>query len=336
MRAAVVYEHGDLDQIVVEPDYPEPDIPEGWVKVRVGASSINYHDIFSRRGMPGIKLPLPLIIGSDIAGEVVELGSGVEGVETGMRVLIDPSPRAENGGGMIGERFDGGRAEYCVCHAVQLVPIPDEVSYNHAASIPLAYATAHRMMMTRGEIQAGEKVLVLGASGGVGTACVLLAKMVGAEVIACASTADKLTRLRMLGADQVVNYIEQDMREAVWELVGKPRVVGSGGVDMVVNCTGGGTWADSIRCMKVGGRLVTCGATAGFDEQIDIRYVWTYEHSLLGSNGWRRSDIEAMLGYIEDGTLEPVVDRVMPLEDVREAERLMEDREVFGKIVLVP
>ena len=336
MRAAVVYQHGDLDQIVFESDYPEPAIPEGWVKIRVRASSINYHDVFSRRGMPGIKLPLPLIIGSDVAGEVVELGASVDRVEPGMRVLIDPAPRAENGGGMIGERFDGGRAEYCVCHAVQLVPIPDSVSFEAAASIPLAYATAHRMMMTRGKIEAGEKVLVLGASGGVGTACVLLAKMAGAEVIACASTATKLDRLQELGADHLVNYVDDDMREAVWDLVGKPRVVGGGGVEMVINCTGGGTWKDSTRCMKVGGRLVTCGATAGFDEQIDIRYVWTYEHSLLGSNGWRRADIEAMLAYAEDGRLEPVVDRVMPLQEVREAERLMEDREVFGKIVLIP
>jgi alcohol dehydrogenase len=126
------------------------------------------------------------------------------------------------------------------------------------------------------------------------------------------------------------------MREAVWEIVGKPRISGAGGVDLVVNCTGRGTWIDSTRCMKLGARFVTCGATAGFEEQIDIRYIWTFEHTLLGSNGWRRSDITALIDHAARGSLKPVIDRVMALDEVHEAERLMEDRQVFGKIVLVP
>src|SRR5262249_36204759 len=152
-----------------------------------------------------------------------------------------------------------------------------------AASIPLAYATAHRMLITRAQMRQSDTVLILGASGGVGTACVLLAKLAGCTVIACASSESKLDRLRALGADHAIDYAKRDMREAVWEIAGKPRISGDGGVDLVVNCTGGGTWIDSTRCMKVGGRLITCGATAGFEEAIDIRYVWTYEHSLLGS-----------------------------------------------------
>lgn len=333
MHAAVVYEHGPLGNIVLEADYPEPALKPGWVRLRVGACSVNYHDIFSRRGMPGIKLPLPLIIGSDIAGEVVELGAQATGVAVGDRVLVDPvfPPM-----GMIGERYDGGRAEFCVAHPSQLVPIPDELTFEVAASIPLAYATAHRMMVTRAHVKADDVVLVLGASGGVGTASVLLAKLAGARVIACASSDDKLSRLRGIGADHLINYVDQNMREAVWDIVGKPRVAGTGGVDLVVNCTGRGTWIDSTRCMKVGARLVTCGATAGFDEQIDLRYVWTFEHDLLGSNGWRRSDITALIDHAARGTLRPVIDRVMPLGEVHEAERLVEDREVFGKIVLVP
>jgi alcohol dehydrogenase len=336
MRAAVVHEHGSLDAITLEENYPEPDLAPGWVKLRVRACSINYHDIFTRRGMPGIKIPLPIIIGSDVAGEVVAWGDGVEGWHVGDRVLIDPLPSAENGGKMIGEGFDGGRAEYCLAHDSQLIPIPEDVDHTVAASIPLAYATAHRMMDTRGQVSHDDTVLVLGASGGVGTACVLLAKLVGARVIACASSDAKLARLTDLGADHVINYVEQDMRKAVWELVDKPRVSGSGGVDLVVNCTGGGTWLDSTRCLKAGGRLVTCGATAGFEEQIDVRYVWTFEQSLIGSNGWRRSDITTLLDYAADRRLLPVIDRVVPLSEAREAERLMEDREVFGKIVITP
>ena len=186
MRAAVVYEHGELDRIVYETNYAEPEPPAGWVKVRVGACSINYHDIFSRRGMPGIRLPLPLIIGSDVAGEIAEIGPNLDGWAVGDRVLIDPISR-ESGKGMIGEAFDGGRAEFCLAHVSQLIRMPDDVSYAVAASIPLAYATAHRMMVTRGQVSADDTVLVLGASGGVGTASVLLAKMVGARVIACAA-----------------------------------------------------------------------------------------------------------------------------------------------------
>jgi len=333
MRAAVVREHGGIDKIRLEENYPEPVIEPGWVKVAVKATSLNYHDLFSRRGMPGIRLPLPLIIGSDIAGEVVEIGPEVDAGLTGRRVLIDPLLMSH---GMIGERWDGGRAEYCAAHASQLVEIPENVSFEVAAAIPLAYATAHRMMVTRGRVKATDTVLVMGASGGVGTACVLLAKAAGATVIACASSAEKLGRLAELGADHGINYVDQDMRGAVWDLVGKPRINGEGGVDLLINSTGGGTWKDSVRCMRRAGRLVTCGATAGFDEEVDVRYVWTYEHELLGSNGWQRSDIEALLEQAATGALLPVIDKVMPLSDVHEAERLMEERALFGKIVLVP
>ena len=174
MRAAVVREHGDISNILLEENYPEPVIEPGWVKVAVKATSLNYHDLFSRRGMPGIRLPLPLIIGSDIAGEVVEVGADVAADLIGRRVLIDPLLMTH---GMIGERWDGGRAEYCAAHASQLVEIPDNVSFETAASIPLAYATAHRMMVSRGRVSAADTVLVMGASGGVGTAAIQLARV---------------------------------------------------------------------------------------------------------------------------------------------------------------
>ncbi len=325
--------HGDVGNILIEDDFPDPVLEPGWVRIAIKATSLNYHDIFSRRGMPGIKLPLPLVIGSDIAGEVAETASDVDDVAVGDRVLIDPIHYER---GMIGERWNGGRAEYCVADAKQLVPIPDTVDFDVAACIPLAYATAHRMMVTRGALTGDDTVLVMGASGGVGTACVLLAKRAGATVISCASSQDKLDRLAQLGSDHGINYVTTQMRKAAWDIVGKPRITGEGGVDLLVNCTGGGTWIDSIRCLRSGGRLVTCGATAGFEDQIDIRYVWTFEHSLLGSNGWRRSDIVAMLNYAADGSLTPVIDKVLPLTEVHAAERAMEQREVFGKIVLHP
>jgi len=334
MRAAVIREHGDRDVITIESDYPEPVTKPGWVKLRVHATSLNFHDIFSRRGMPGITLPFPLIIGSDIAGEIVELGDGVSGWQVGDRVLVDPEPIPEMDFKFIGEQLDGGRAEYCCAHAAQLVRIPDSVSYEAAASLPLAYATAYRMMVTRGQIESGEKVLVLGASGGVGTGCVLLAKRFGCEVIACASSDEKLGRLRDIGADHVVNYSERNFRESVWEIVGKPGYKGGGGVDVAVNATGGNTWKDTIRCLSKGGRLLTCGATAGFEEEVDVRYIWTFEYDIRGSDGWQRGDLEALLSFVADGSFNPVIDKVLPLEEVKEAERMMEEREVFGKIVL--
>ncbi len=337
MRAAVIYEHGDLDNIAVEADYPQPGAKPGWVILRVRACSVNYHDIFTRRGMPGIKIPLPIVVGSDIAGEVAECGAGVEGWAVGDRVLVDPMPTEGTDGLFIGEKFDGGRAEYCAAHSSQLMRLDDAVSFDEAASLPLAYATAHRMMVTKGRISGGEIVLILGASGGVGTASVLLSKLAGAKVIACAGSDEKMARLARIGADEVVNYRANDMREAVWDLVGKPSAYGSGGgVDVVVNCTGGGTLRDSMRCLKPGGRLLTCGATAGFEDTLDFRFLWTYEHVIQGSNGWRRADIEALLDMIKDGRMKPVIDRVVPLDETREAERLLEEREVFGKVIIAP
>jgi alcohol dehydrogenase len=338
MRAAVVHAHGGPEQTVFEPAWPRPAVKPGFVLLRVRACSLNYHDIFTRRSMPGIKVPLPIVIGSDIAGEVAELGPGVSGWAVGDRVLVDPLPVASEGApkGMIGEMYDGGRAEYCLAWAQQLVQLPDDVSFEVAASLPLAYATAHRMMVTIGHVKAGETVVVLGASGGVGTACVMLARLAGATVIACAGSADKAERLKALGAEHVVNYREQKVMDAVHALVGKPRISGTGGVDVVVNFTGGNSWQEGIRCLKVGGRLLTCGATAGYDEHIDVRYVWTFELKLMGSNGWRREDLVALLELARSGRMVPVIDKVLPLEDIREAERLMEEREVFGKIVVTP
>ena len=336
MRAAVIHEHGDRAKIILEHAYPKPSPEPGWVVLKVGATSLNFHDIFTRRGMPGIEIPMPLIIGSDIAGDIHEVGAGVEGWSTGDRVLVDPLPCRATDWKFIGEQFNGGRAEYCTVHSDQLIRLPATVGYEAAACLPCAYATAYRMLLTRGQMKAGEKVLILGASGGVGTCCVLLAKMTGAEVIACASSTDKLERLRHIGADHVINYKERGMREAVHDLVGKPRVAGTGGVDLAVNYTGGKTWKDTLRCLGHGGRLVTCGATAGFDEEVDCRYVWTFEQSIIGSDGWNRRELTDLLHMVEARKLNPVIDRVLPLEDIHEAERLLEDREVFGKVVVTP
>jgi alcohol dehydrogenase len=337
MRAAVVREHGGLDRVNYETDFPDPKPGEGDVIVAVKASSLNYHDVFTRRGMPGIKVPMPCIMGLDVAGEIAEVGPGVSNWKRGDRVLVDPINRVE--GGLMGETIHGGLAELCRARAHQLVRIPDGVSFADAAALPVAYGTALRMMRTNGHVAAGEKVLILGASGGVGVCCVQLAKLADAEVIACAGSDAKAKRLIELGADNTINYIEKDFVEETYKLYGKPTRRGAGtdrGVDVVVNYTGGDTWVKSLRVLKVGGRLLTCGATAGFDPKEDIRFIWTFELKVLGSNGWMRSDIITLLELVQQGKLKVLIDKVYPLAEAREALRVIEDRQVFGKIVVAP
>ena len=337
MKAMVLREHGGLEKLSWETGFPDPKAGEGDVLVKVRATSLNYHDIFTRRGMPGIKVPLPAILGLDIAGEIVEIGSGVQGWSCGDRVVVDPINRVE--GGLMGETIHGGLAELCRARAHQLVRIPDGVSFVEAAALPCAYGSAMRMIYTIGGVSRDEKVLILGASGGVGVCCVQLAKLVGAKVIACASTGAKLDRLKELGADHTINYLERDFVNEIYALFGKPTRRGAGtnlGVDVVVNYTGGDTWVRSMRCLRVGGRLLTCGATAGYAPQEDIRYIWTFELKILGANGWAREDIIRLLNLTEARRLKVVVDRTVCLENAREALRQIENREVFGKLVVTP
>ena len=337
MKAMVVREHGGLEQLKLEPDFPEPRPGEGDVIVRVRASSLNYHDVFTRRGMPGIKLQMPLIMGLDVAGEILELGADVTDWRIGDRVLVDPINRIE--GGLVGETIHGGLAERCRVRAHQLVRIPDGVSFEQAAALPVAYGTARRMMITNGRVTAGEKILILGASGGVGVCCLQLAKIAGATVVACAGSEEKAARLKELGADHVINYTSNDFVKSAYDLYGKPSRRGADadkGFDVVVNYTGGDTWVPSMKCLRVGGRLLTCGATAGFAPTEDIRFIWTFELKIQGSNGWARADIEALLQLVQSGALKVVIQKTFPLEGAGEALRAIEDRQVFGKMVVTP
>jgi alcohol dehydrogenase len=333
----VLREHGGMDRLTLETDFPDPTIGAGDVLVRVRACSLNYHDVFTRRGMPGIKVPLPAIMGLDVAGDIAALGPGVEGWAVGERVLIDPINRVE--GGLMGETVHGGLAELCRARAHQLIRLPEGISYQQAAALPVAYGTAIRMIVTNGGVKAGETVLILGASGGVGVCCVMLAKLAGAEVIACAGSDAKAARLKAIGADHVINYTERDFVEAVHSMYGKPNRRGAGatrGVDVVVNYTGGDTWVKSMRCLKVGGRLLTCGATAGYNPTEDIRFIWTFELKVCGSNGWMRDDIARLFDLVKSGQLEVLIDHAYPLDQAREALRVIEEREVFGKVVVTP
>ncbi len=303
--------------------------------VRVKATSLNYHDLFTRNGMPGLTLELPRICGLDVAGEIVETGKDIKDFQVGDAVLIDPRNRVE--GGVLGETIDGGLAEFCRAPEHQLIKIPDGVSYADAASLPVAYGTAHRMMVTRGQVNADDTVLIMGASGGVGTGAVLLAKLLGAEVVALSSSEVKMQALTDMGANHVINYLETDWVKKIWKLYTKPhRRKYEGGVTVVVNFTGGDTWVQGMRCLRRGGRLLTCGATDSFDPKTDLRYVWSFEFDIRGSNSWEPEDLTALLAMIEAGDMEVPIAGTYPLAEATEALRLIEDREVIGKVIVEP
>src|SRR3954463_8655119 len=306
MKALVLRKHGALSDLEVVRDYPVPQATEGNVVIRVRASSFNYHDVFTVKGMPGIKVPLPVIIGLDMAGEIAEVGPGVAQWKAGDRVLVNPVNKKK---GLMGEMLDGGMAEYCLVAADQLVAMPNGVSFQEAASLPVAYGTAHRMLVTHDTVKKGERVLILGASGGVGTGCVILAKHLGAEVIACTSSPEKMQKLKELGADEVINIKDVDFSKWAVEKYGKPqRRSYDGGVDVVINFTGGETWHPSLRCLKRGGKLLVCGATAGYDPKEDLRYVWSFELKIIGSNSFYDEDLKGLMDLIQAGKMKPVID----------------------------
>lgn len=325
MKAAVIERQGGVENIVYR-DWPDPDPRPGDLLIRVRACGLNHLDIFVRRGMPGFPVPMPFISGGDIAGEVAALGEGVSGWKAGDRVVLHPV----TSDGMMGEEVPGGLAEYVRVPAENAIRLPDHVPFDIGAAIPINFGTSMRMLVTNGALQRDETVLVIGASGGVGTAAVQIAKMLGARVIAAAGSEDKCRRLVELGADHVVNYSTTDFSAAAWKLSDKK------GVDMVVNFTGGDSWIPSLRALRPRGRLVTCGATAGHNPMTDLRYIWVRELKVIGSNSYTKDDIARSVADVSEGRLAPVISHRFPLEKIREAETLIENRDFFGKIVMLP
>jgi alcohol dehydrogenase len=326
MRAVVFYEHGPPDVLRYVDDWPEPELGPGQALVAVKAVALNHLDIFVRRGMPGLKVDLPRISGGDIAGVVLDVGPGVDPAWVGRRALVDPHVPE----GALGEHTQGGLCERISVPGRNLIPIPDGVSFEEAAALPIAYGTAWRMLVRRGRIAVGEHVLVLGASGGVGTACVQIGAMAGCVVYAAASSDEKLERLRRLGATHLINVSREDFSAAVWRLTGKR------GVDVVVDYSGKDTWPGSVRALARDGRILTCGATSGFEAVTDLRYVWTREQTIVGCNGWDRDGLETLLDLVRERKITPVIDRIVPLSEARAAEEAIERREIFGKVILTP
>ncbi len=332
MRAMIFEEHGPVANLHLA-ELPDPVPANGEVMIRVRAVALNGFDPMILARIPGIKTPLPMIPGGDVAGEIVGFGPGGDatGLAKGMRVMANPLLP----GGVLGETVRGGACDYLCLSMANVIRLPDAVSFEDAAALPIAYGTAHRMMVTRGQVKKGDKVLVLGATGGVGVCCVQLARLHGAEVAACTSSASKAAMLKSIGADHVINVSETDYLEAVKGLWGKPRVWGeSGGADLVVNFVGGEDWAKSLRCVKRDGKLLTCGATNGFNPQTDIRYIWSFELNVMGSNAWTNEDLVSLLELVATGRMLPVKSSVRPIEELAVSFQEMIDRKVFGKAIL--
>ena len=325
MRVVAIQQHGGVEQMKVD-RWPVPKAAPGHALVEIRACGLNYMDVFVLRGMPDLPTKMPRIPGGDIAGIVRETGEGVSQQWLGKRVVLFPRfPE----GGVLGEHANGGLCEYIAVDQRQLIEIPDGVDFRQAAALPIAYGTSHRMLFTRGHLKKGEKVLILGASGGVGVSCLQFAKMAGAEVYACTSGAEKAKKLKALGADHVIDYSgNPDFSKAVWAATGKK------GVDVAVNFTGGDTWIPTQRCMAVNGRILTCGSTVGHLCTIDVRFVWFREIEIIGSRAYKHEDIEACLDFVAAKALSPVIEKELPLENAAEGVRMLEERRVFGKIIV--
>ncbi len=313
------------------------------VLVQVKACALNHLDVWARMGLPGIKIPLPHILGNDIAGVVREVGPLVLWVRSGDEVMLQPGVSCGHceeclagqdnlcrDYDIIGYRRHGGYAELVAAPGVNVVPKPPQLSWEEAAALPLVTVTAWHMLVTRARVQPGETVLVHAAGSGVGSIAIQVAKLFGAKVIATASSEDKLTKAKELGADEAVNYTNTDWPKEVRQLTAKK------GVDVVFEHTGAATWPGSIASLKTNGRLVTCGATSGYDAQTDLRQVFFRHLTILGSFMGSKAELLEAMKFVESGQIRAVVDRTLPLSEARRAHELMEDRAQFGKLVLLP
>ena len=340
IKAMRIHRHGGPEVLQVDEIDP-PHAGAGEVTVEVKACALNHLDIWTRTGMPNVSIEMPRILGSDVSGIVVETGEGVTDVPLGEEVVLQPGLscgrclRCLQGRDnecrqykVLGSRVDGGYTERLSVPVENLLPKPKRLSFEEAASVPLVFLTAWHMLVERARLRPGEDVLVLAAGSGVGIAAIQIAKLWGARVIATASTDAKLARAQELGADDLVNYREQDFAREVQRLTDKK------GVEVVIEHVGQDTFPKSLRSLARGGRLVTCGATSGPDIEVDLRYVFARHLALLGSYMGGKHELAELLPFFDTGRLKPVVDRVFPLEEAADAHRRMENREQFGKIVL--
>jgi alcohol dehydrogenase len=343
---AMIFERNGGCEVLQYTDTPIPAAGPNDVVIRVKASACNFNDIWARRGLPGMQIILPHISGSDAAGIVTEIGSEVRGVKPGDEVVVhcgvscrqcDYCTRGEEffcrdfkiWGFQTGP-LDGAHGEYCRLPAANVLPKPANLTFEEAATIPLVLLTTWRMLVTRAQIQAGHFILIWGAAGGLGVMAIQVAKLYNACVIAVASSDDKLELCHELGADFVLHRKKHDIFNEVRKITDGRRV------DIVFEHTGADTWPISMQCLKWGGTIVTCGATSGFDAQMDIRLLWNKQQNYLGSHLGNKGELVDAMRFVEDGRIKPVVGKILPLKELARAQHLMETGTVAGKIAIVP
>jgi NADPH:quinone reductase-like Zn-dependent oxidoreductase len=340
MKALAFDRFGGPDALKLQ-DVADPTLRPDQVLVRVRACALNHLDLFVREGIPALKTPLPFWTGCDIAGDVVEVGAAVSGVKTGTRVAVNPNLTCDRceycrAGehslcvryGILGEHVPGGLAELVAVRGDRVLPLPDAIAYEDAASFILTNMTAWRMVVTQGQLRAGQDVLILGVGGGVSSTAVQIAKLCGARVFVTSSSPAKLERARALGADVCIDYTREDWAKIVFEQTGRR------GVDLVIENVGAATWKSSLRSLRKGGRLVTCGATTGPIGETDIRIVFWNQIAIIGSTMANDSEFHEVMGLLFGGRLRPIVDEVVPLADGAAAEQRLAEGKQFGKIVL--
>jgi NADPH:quinone reductase-like Zn-dependent oxidoreductase len=340
LKAIVFEKHGDPG-VLHYTDVSEPHLRHNDVLVRVHACALNHLDLWVRRGLPGVPIPLPHIPGSDIVGEVAKVGPDVNNVQVGQKVLLAPGvtcgkcpaclsgrdnlcPQYTNLGYMI----DGGCAEFVRCPEVNCMPYPENLDWVHAAAVPLVFQTAWHMLIGRAQLRPGESVLVLGAGSGVGSAAIQIAKFFGSQVIATAGSDEKLVKAKEIGADEVIHHHNQRISKEV------RKMTQNRGVDVVFEHVGIVTWEESVKSLATGGRLITCGATTGYDAKLDLRFLFTRQLSIMGSYMGSKDELGTVLKLVAQGRLKPIVDKVWPLHDCTLAHTYLEEGKQFGKVVL--
>jgi NADPH:quinone reductase-like Zn-dependent oxidoreductase len=345
MKAVLLHEHGGPEKLTYD-EFSTPGISPRQVLIRIKAVALNHLDLFVRAGIPGLRLEMPHILGSDIAGEIAEVGPAVDNLEVDQRVIVDPGLycghcefciRGEhslcNQYGILGEHRRGGYAEFIAVEKEKAIPIPDysSLDFISAAAVPLTFMTAWRMLTTRARLKPGEDALITGIGGGVALAALQIAKLIGARVFVTSSSDEKLQKALRLGADVGINYQEHsDYHKQIWELTHKR------GVDVIIDSAGQATWEKSLRALRKGGRLVTCGATTGPMAMTNINLLFWKQLNLLGSTMGTRAELDAVVRLIWNNQLHPVVDRTFPLQEAQKAHEYLENGNQFGKVVLCP
>lgn len=340
MKAVYFNEHGGPEKLIFG-DLPAPEPGPGDVLVKVKACALNHLDVWVRNGLAAYSVKLPHVLGSDVSGEIAAVGPGVSGFSTGQRVIASPgiscwecewcfsgSDNLCRNYSILGAKLHGGYAEFVKIKARDCIPAPDTLSFEDAASFPLTFLTAWHMLINKAKILPGQTMLVLGAGSGIGVAAIQIAKFSGLRVIAVAGNDNKCEQAKRLGADETINYAREDFSRKARQFTG------GDGVDVVFEHIGPDTWEKSLKSLKTGGALVTCGNTSGPVAQLDLRYLFSRELTLLGSRMGTKAELLTVIGLVGQGKLKPVIARIFPLAEAKEAHEYMEARQNFGKIVL--